>query len=54
MCRPLGKIAVHAPIVGVVADLKYSKIDADPGPEVFAHYFPHANVRHHHHRPDDR
>jgi putative ABC transport system permease protein len=34
----VGKTQVHAPIVGVVADLKYSKIDADPGPEVFVHY----------------
>jgi putative ABC transport system permease protein len=34
----LGKTNVFVPIVGVVADLKYSKIDADLGPEVFAHY----------------
>jgi len=34
---PSGKI-VFVPIVGVVADMKYSKIDAEPGPEVFVHY----------------
>jgi len=34
----VGKNQVYAPIVGVVADLKYSKIDADPGPEAFVHY----------------
>jgi putative ABC transport system permease protein len=33
-----GKNPVFAPIVGVIADLKYSRIDADPGPEVFLHY----------------
>lgn len=33
-----GKIAAYAPIVGVVADMKYSRIDADPGPEAFVHY----------------
>ncbi len=27
-----------APIVGVVADMKYSKLDAEPGPEVFVNY----------------
>jgi predicted permease len=33
----LGKIT-FVPIVGIVGDMKYSKIDADLGPEVFAHY----------------
>jgi putative ABC transport system permease protein len=27
-----------APIVGVVADMKFSKLDAEPGPEVFVNY----------------
>jgi putative ABC transport system permease protein len=34
---PAGKV-VFVPIVGVVADMTHSKIDAEPGPEVFVHY----------------
>src|SRR4029077_2813051 len=30
--------ATFAPIVGVVADLKYAKLDTDPEPEIFADY----------------
>jgi putative ABC transport system permease protein len=30
--------ATFAPIVGVVADLKYTKLDTDPEPEIFADY----------------
>jgi putative ABC transport system permease protein len=30
--------ARYGPIVGIVADMKFSQVDADPGPQVFVHY----------------
>ena len=33
-----GKTRMFVPIVGIVADMKYSKIDGDVAPEIFAHY----------------
>jgi putative ABC transport system permease protein len=30
--------ARYAPIVGIVADMRYAKVDADVGPEMFVHY----------------
>jgi putative ABC transport system permease protein len=35
---PLGRHAFRGTIVGVVADLKYSKLDADPAPEIYVPY----------------
>lgn len=36
--NPLGKHTQWGTIVGVVTDLKYSKLDAEPGPEIYVPY----------------
>ncbi|HEY3453319.1 MAG TPA: FtsX-like permease family protein [Bryobacteraceae bacterium] len=40
--NPLGKRIEHlgGPVIGVVANLKYAQLDADPGPEMFRAYAP--------------